>query len=287
MSMLSLEPPALREADHRVEGPAGGLFVKECGPARPTQIAPPLLMLHGACHGWWVWRKWQPFFAAAGWRTFAMSLRNHSGSDPVPEADYLRLSVRDYVADVLAVCRWLGRPPALMGHSMGGIVAQKAAEEADLAALIPVAAIGPAQLGRQNPAEIDPGRPIMHAPDAARRRWFHEDLPDDLFARFYAALVPESPGVMRETGMGRTPVDPTRIGCPVLCVGGEHDATYVPRADRLAAVYGGDWIAVPDAGHNMMLESMALDVAQRINQWLLSKIDLPRVPAPRPAHLEL
>jgi pimeloyl-ACP methyl ester carboxylesterase len=278
-SILALDAPGLHQADHKV----GSLFVRECGPAQPTQIGTPILFVHGAQHGWWFWRRWQPFFAQAGFRTFAMSLRNHTGSDPMPEADYLALTVFDYVDDVLAVCRWIGGPVVLVGHSMGGIVVQKAAETADLAALILCASIGPAALGVANPNPPDPTKPVRSPPDTARARFLYDPMDDATFADFYAALCAESPGVMAWTGTGRTETDPAKIRCPILCIGAEHDRTYVPKAERLAEVYGAEWIEVADAGHNYAMESVAIDVAQRLLQWLLTRVPMPRVPMPRAA----
>jgi len=78
---------------------------------------PPLLLLHG------VGRRWQdysPFLAAFAARAhvFALDHRGHGGSDRA--ARYL---VADYVADVLAVVRGLPSPVAVVGHSLGALVA--------------------------------------------------------------------------------------------------------------------------------------------------------------------
>ena len=40
-----------------------------------------------------------------------------------------------------------------------------------------------------------------------------------------------------------------------------------------------DWFEQPDAGHDMMMEAASIDTAQRINQWLISTLDLERSPA--------
>lgn len=275
MTFASLAPPPLIDRDHM----AGGLFIKECRPLNPTQTATPLLLAHGSNHGWWAWRKWQPFFAAAGWPTYAFSFRNHLGSDATPEAEYLALDLQDYVDDLAAVLAWIGAPTVVIGHSLGGIVAQKAAESHDLAALVLVASIGPAQLGAQRPGPPPPvDKPVMPSPDEARARWLHDPWPDDRFNDFYACLAPESPGVLAWSGTGRTQVDPDRIACPVLCVGGADDRTYAPKAERLAEVYGADWFEQPDAGHDMMLEAAAIDTAQGVQHWLTSRLGLGRTP---------
>ncbi len=275
MTFARLTPPPLIDHDHMV----GGLFVKECRPLNPTQTATPILMAHGSSHGWWAWRVWQPFFAAAGWPTYALSFRNHSGSDAVPDDVYLSLGLDAYVEDLRAVMAWLGRPPILMGHSLGGIVAQKAAEGEDAAALILVASIGPAAVGPQRPGPPPaPDKAILPSKSEARARWMHDPWPDARFNDFYACLTAESPGVLAWSGTGRTVVDAAKIDCPVLCVGGADDRSYVPKAAMLARVYGADWFEQPDAGHDMMLEAASIDTAQRINHWLVSRLGLGRSP---------
>jgi len=54
-----------------------------------------------------------------------LNLRGHHDSRPV--ADLGRVSVLDFVQDTLAVAKNLGAP-VLMGHSMGGLIAQELAE---------------------------------------------------------------------------------------------------------------------------------------------------------------
>ncbi len=275
MSFQTLDPIKLIDRDHMVDG----LFVKECRPLDPRQTNIPIIMAHGSSHGWWAWQRWQPFFANAGWSTYAFSFRGHSGSYMPPEADYLNATIFDYVDDLKSIMDWLGRPAVLMGHSLGGIVAQKAAEDAKLAALIPIASIGPSQIGIQRPGAPPPlDRSVMPSPEEAKARWLHDPWPQEKFNQFYASLSPESPGVLAWSGTGRTEVDPAKVTCPVLCVGGADDQSYVPKAEALAGVYGADWFEQPDAGHNMMVEAASIDTAQRINHWLISTLGLDRSP---------
>jgi pimeloyl-ACP methyl ester carboxylesterase len=266
--------PALIVRDHVVDG----LFVKEVAPALPGGPATPLLMVHGGLHGWWAWEVWMGLLAAAGWRCFAVSLRNHTDSRSVPDAEYFGLKVADYVADVDAVMRWLDRKPVLMGHSMGGVVVQKAAETRAAAGLVLVCSVGPGQLGGIRPP-LPTDRGFSLDPQTARALWFRE-INDAAFAAFHRRLVPESPGVLNDYSSGNIGVERARIACPVLAIGAEFDRTPVHRAPAIAAFYGCECIVVAGAAHNLMMESASLPVAIRINEWLLRHIDGPALPRP-------
>lgn len=270
MSDTAIQPRLLIR-EHVVDG----LFVKEVRPGAPGGHTTPILMVHGGLHGWWAWESWLGFFAAAGWSCFAMSLRNHTGSHSVPAEEFLGLTTADYAADARAVMRWIGTPPVLLGHSMGGIVVQKAAEAMPAAALVLLAAVGPGQLGKmRDPLPLD--RPFAPGAETLRAMWFRE-IEDDAFARFHARLVPESPGVLNDYSGGGVPIDRAAIACPVLAISGEFDRTPVHPAPDIAAFYGGDSIVVPGAAHNLMMESPSLPVAIRINQWLLDKLGGPEL----------
>jgi len=262
--MNKIEPIRFNATDHTVEG----LFVKEVAMMETASLKTPILMVHGACHGWWAYDKWLPFFAAAGWRVYAMSLRNHTGSYAVPDETYRLLTVDDYSRDVITVLDWLDQPTILIGHSMGGITVQKAAELRSLRALILLASVGPGQLG----AIRDPlpsGENFMFTPEQARQIWFHR-IGDDAFNQVYQQLLPESVGVMNHYSSGDLKIDRSKIRCPILVVGAEHDRTVVHSFESIAEFYQSDRLFVPDAGHDFMLEPVALDVAIRINHWLLS-----------------
>ncbi len=197
-----------------------------------------------------------------------MSLRNHLGSSSVPEKAYLRLTLDSYVQDVRDVLDWLDQPAVLVGHSMGGLIAQKAAERVPVSALVLIASVGPGQLGPVRDL-LPADRPFMLTPKEARRLWFHR-IDDATFEDIYRRLVPESPSVMNDYSSGRIQIQRQKISCPILTVGMEHDRTVVHAFRRIADFYGCDSLFVPGAGHDLMLEPMARDAAIRINHWLLS-----------------
>ncbi|MEJ5375440.1 MAG: alpha/beta hydrolase [bacterium] len=254
------------EEDHLV----GGLFVREVRPPLPTSISIPILMVHGVSHGWWAFESWLEFFAGFGWNCFSMSLRNHEGSFTVPQREYLKLSLENYVQDVLQVLKWIDRPAILIGHSMGGIIAQMVSERVGLKALVLVASVGPGQLGPTREA-LPTDRPFMLSPKEAKEVWFHR-IGDKEFKEFYSRLVPESPSAMNDYSLGRIRIQRQKINCPILVVGAQYDQTVVHPFQRIADFYGCESLFVPEAGHDMMLEPVALDVALGINRWLLEKL---------------
>jgi pimeloyl-ACP methyl ester carboxylesterase len=89
-----------------------------------SEDAPPLLFVHGAWHGAWCWDEhFLDFLADRGFRAVALSLRGH-GNSPTDKR-LSRCSIADYVHDVVSVAETLPTPPVVIGHSMGGFVAQK------------------------------------------------------------------------------------------------------------------------------------------------------------------
>ena len=108
-----------------------GLEVIARTPAVPA-AAPPLLFIHGAFTAAWCWAEhYLDFFAEEGYSSYAVSLSGHGGSRSKTSLD--SISIADYVADVVRVATELPAPPVLIGHSMGGFVAQKYLEDHDAA----------------------------------------------------------------------------------------------------------------------------------------------------------
>lgn len=225
-----------------------------------------ILLIPGSGHGWWAWRDWTPALAACGFGAHALSFPNHTDAPALPEREYCALTVHDYVARVQRIAEGLSGPVVLVGHSLGGVVAQVAAGDMELAALILVASAGPRQLGRTRLHDFPADRPVVFDPDTARARWFADAEPE-VVDWAIAQVSPESPGVLNGSG-GRAEVDPARITCPVLVVKAGRDASSVPPGERLAALYGATLLEVPEAGHDLMLERSALRTVRRVIAWL-------------------
>ena len=77
-----------------------------------------VLLLHGIGGGKAIWRHTLPALAAAGFRAVAMDLPGYGGAPGVPSLDAMTQAVADTVALIGA------RRTVLLGHSMGGMVAQ-------------------------------------------------------------------------------------------------------------------------------------------------------------------
>lgn len=82
------------------------------------------LLIHGAWHGGWCWRKVVPLLEAAGHRALAPDLPGH-GEDGTPVA---AVTLQSYVDRICAIAREQTEPVILVGHSMGGVPVTQAAE---------------------------------------------------------------------------------------------------------------------------------------------------------------
>lgn len=95
-----------------------------------------VVMIHGMhCTGAH-FEEWRGRFEAAGFRVHAPTLRHHDGylanvaGAPEPPAALGEASIEDYADDVAEYVAELDlpRPPVLVGHSMGGVIALKLLE---------------------------------------------------------------------------------------------------------------------------------------------------------------
>jgi pimeloyl-ACP methyl ester carboxylesterase len=121
-----------------------GLEVFSClPPGTKADRAQPLLFIHGAFAGGWMWTEtFMPFLAAAGYPCYALSVARpwwqYDGHENINWH-----SVADYVDDIRTSRYRLARrqSPVLIGHSMGGFVIQKYLERHTVPGVPAVAAL--------------------------------------------------------------------------------------------------------------------------------------------------
>ncbi|MBB3523649.1 pimeloyl-ACP methyl ester carboxylesterase [Rhizobium sp. BK456] len=98
---------------------------------------PPLLFVHGAFTGSWMWSKHLPHFISAGWNSYCINLRGHYKSRSV---DLTKVEFEDYLDDIRQaiseIAEECAAPPVVIGFSMGGILSQKLAESVGIAGLV-------------------------------------------------------------------------------------------------------------------------------------------------------
>lgn len=102
----------------------------------------PVVMIHGAFCGGWVFEKFRTPFEDAGHSVHAPDLRHHTRAKTTsPELG--RTGMKDYTADILALVKSLNAPPVLVGHSLGGLIAQMVASQTTVKALVLLAPCAP------------------------------------------------------------------------------------------------------------------------------------------------
>ena len=215
----------------------------------------PLVMIHGAFCGGWVFEPWRTLFSANGFEVYAPDLRHHAPCADLNDA-LAQTSMRDYAADLETLVDRIGGAPILVGHSLGGLLAQMLAARSRIGALVLLAPSPPWGIMPSTPFEFFSAQ-ALHLEGAfwrkplAPKRWIAsanalDRLParsrDAVFARF----VPESGRAMFETmhwmfdGTRATFVDPRAIVCPTLCLVGAQDRVNSPATvRRIARRYGG------------------------------------------------
>jgi non-heme chloroperoxidase len=235
---------------------------------------PPLLFLHGAFAGASIWRRFvAPWFAARGHVVATPEL-------PGPGAP-AQARLRDYVRTARAAADALGGAPVVIGHSLGGFVAQHLAAERRLPGLVLVAAPGPAGLspafwrlaGRSKVLAAlmlaQAGLGDMLGPEAARAALFTAETPEDWIRAHAPRPGAESPLALADGMLWDLPAWPRVWGTPVLAIGADRDA-FIPMTDLMALQwgYGADVAVMRDMAHGMPIDPRWKRVAWRIGAWL-------------------
>jgi pimeloyl-ACP methyl ester carboxylesterase len=84
-----------------------------------------IFMIHGMFCGPWVWDNYKTFFEKKGYRCITTTLRFHDMSpNDAPNPQLGTTGLQDYAADLEKEIMGLDEKPIIMGHSMGGLLAQ-------------------------------------------------------------------------------------------------------------------------------------------------------------------
>lgn len=245
------------------------------GPLRTT----PLLFIHGAYTAAWCWQEhFLPFFAAAGYAAYAVSLSGHGESRGRDRLD--SFSIADYVADVAAIAAGLPAPPVLIGHSMGGFVVQKFLESRDAPGAVLMCSVPPQGLMASafglmfsRPGLMKDLNRLMGGGEVSletlRDALFAQPVAADDLKRFYRYAQPESYRAIWDMTLFNLP-HPSRIGgAPLLVMGAEYDHL-IPASlvEMTARTYNVAAEIFPGMGHGLMLERDWKRPAQRMLEWL-------------------
>jgi len=253
--------------------PYSGLELLEVKPERNEASGPPILFVHGAAHGAWCWREWMEQAARRGHHAFAVSLRGH-GASP---GSLLSGRLSTYADDVIRTAASLPAPPVLVGHSLGGLVIQKAAERYPAAGIVLVASI-PSRPGigtlyriaTQNPADfvkISLGGSLPMRPE-----YLFRELDYDEATRWSAMCGKESPVAQMQVLLHRPPDRPRGVP-PALVIGSPDDAL-IPIGDvrdtarRLPA----ELVEFPGTGHDLMLDGSREEVGAVVLEWIETRV---------------
>jgi pimeloyl-ACP methyl ester carboxylesterase len=156
---------------------------------------------------------------------------------------------------------------------MGGMAAQKFAEENNLRALVLIAPVVPVEAGVDSiDLAIEPEQLWPAPPFDVTRQLFFQGLDDEQAKSFYSLLCPESPRCVHEATRFTVSVDCKRIDCPIFALGAEQDFLVPPSYVRaLADLSGADFHVVAGRGHNLLLEPKWRETASLISEWLAEK----------------
>lgn len=245
-----------------------------------------VFMIHGMWGGPFYWEPFRSVLEPAGWHCIATTLPFHDAdpADP-PDPRLGRASLLDYAAALEAEIAALPAPPVLIGHSMGGLLAQMLCARGRARAAVLLAPASPAGIFAIRPSVLRSFLPVMlrwgfwrrpmRQPFATAVYAMLHRLPETQQRETYARFVHESGRAAAEIGFWpldrrrASHVDPARVTCPLLVLTGAEDRiTPAPVVRQVARRYGAGYHELDGHAHWLMAEPGWEAVAARVLDWL-------------------
>lgn len=252
-----------------------------------------ILMIHGMWSGSWYWENYVRFFESQGYRCVAPTLLYHDmspGEDPDPRLG--STSILDYAENLeREICE--PDTPILMGHSMGGLLAQILAARGLAKALVLLAPAAPRGINALTFSVLRCFmRPLLrfgfwrkHHRISFKKTLYgvlHLMPPDDQRA-IYEKMVFESGRAAAEIGLWwadrckATQVDERMVTCPVMVIAGKKDRI-VPETvvRKVAKKYNAldNYRAFENNAHWLIGEPGWEEIAKYISEWLRKSVQV-------------
>jgi pimeloyl-ACP methyl ester carboxylesterase len=273
LTPVDVRPAKPIRKDERVVAERG-LYVEIWLPERRSRRKP-LYLLHGELGGSWLWQRFLGYFAPRGWEGHALNLRGHYWSET---ADFADIDFETYVEDARAGMSHLSRPPVLIGHGLGGLLALKLWEQVPVSGVVLISPALPAPLLPPPPTHVVRLMPRQYrreligwdgAPSAIQR--MNPDLSEADIMRVQHMMGIES-GTARRQMLEGIPVDRTALpDVPALVIGGGIDRQF-PAADseRLAEWLGAAYQSfAADSHYGLVIgENSSEQVAEAVRGFL-------------------
>jgi pimeloyl-ACP methyl ester carboxylesterase len=224
-----------------------------------------VVMIHGAGGGGWEYDLWRPVFEKAGYRVVARDL--------MPVGSLAQTRFEDYLRQV-QFWRPISGKVILVGASMGGILALKAAEQEPPTAMVLVNSVAPKGLASAHKSPLAPAvvkwanGPLKDTEDSMP----DSDRKTILWA--WKKWRDESGAVLNEIRVGVPVRKPSN---PMLVVIGERDTDILPaRSWALAKWADADVHTYPGMSHvGPLMGIKAKKVAEAVVRWLDGQLKAP------------
>jgi len=234
-----------------------------------------IFMIHGMWATATFWDNYRDFFIDKGYSTKAMTLLHHGESPETLKG----IRVMDYIEQAGAEIEKLDSKPIIVGHSMGGLIAQKLAETGLAEKLVLLAPSAPRGISvltlsvaitfSANISNVFLKRPFL-IPFRNASYGLMNTMSKSEQIKAYQDFVCESGLAAYEIARGEIDVDESKVTCPALVIVGKQDRATPPKAvKRVASKYNALYVEYPKyCHHSLTVGSGWQKVAQGILNWL-------------------
>ncbi len=233
----------------------------------------PVVLVHGGGHAKWSVEQYARVLREGGYEVHALDWFNHGDARRLPEGQFLRRGIDDVAREELSyVVDRVGRPPIIIGHSMGAMAGLVYAASNPVERLVLLTPVVPSAVGAEPiELEVDLTKPFGPFPYELARQLYYPTLDEDLARVYCDMLEPESPRAVWQATRWTIDVDLQAVTAPTLVFAAEMDPLAPPAAvARLAELMGAPYELIPAIGHSEILlkEPESIAVAERVRDWL-------------------
>lgn len=252
----------------------------------------PVLLIHGAAGGAWYWEDMLSYITVnGGFPCFAPDITGHGERS----SEHLRTrGVEDYVEDMVdfilnVIYPIFGCYPIIIGHSMGGLIAQKLAERGLANRVILIASAPPKGIELKQSAlrgvtatdllrggfSAVSGLPFRPTEKLLRSLFVDPEKSKWAIERCKALRINESPRVIYQLLESKIAVDRTKITVPMLNIGTREDTIILPEVIEAIGEYyrpnGARTRFLENLGHLCPLEYGWKRLASTCLKWILAQ----------------